>query len=118
MKAQSALEHVDVVVVHGFPLDWNLWPLDSWPERIQEIRAVSPHPVWVSEVGVSSFGAEEVQEFGLRRTAALLQGQADRIHWYSLFDLPQEWEATTRTWRGAPGEILSAGPARRRALRQ
>jgi beta-xylosidase len=96
MKAQSALEHVDVVAVHGFPLDWNLWPLDSWPERIQEIRAVSPHPVWVSEVGVSSFGAEEVQEFGLRRTASLLQGQADRIHWYSLFDLPVEWEATTR----------------------
>jgi beta-xylosidase len=52
--------------------------------------------VWVSEVGVSSFGAEEVQEFGLRRTAELLEGRAERIHWYSLYDLPKAWPATTR----------------------
>ena len=53
-------------------------------------------PIWVSECGASSFGAEEVQEFGLRRTAELLIGRASRIHWYSLFDLPQAWPATTR----------------------
>jgi beta-xylosidase len=53
-------------------------------------------PVWVSEVGVSTFGADEVQEFGLQRTADLLIGRAPRIHWYSLFDLPAAWEATTR----------------------
>src|SRR5690606_13948696 len=53
-------------------------------------------PVWVSEVGVSTFGAEEVQDWGLKRTAGLLIGKAPRIHWYSLFDLPQEWGATTR----------------------
>ena len=29
-------------------------------------------PLWVTEVGVSTFGAEEVQEFGLKRTAELL----------------------------------------------
>jgi beta-xylosidase len=52
--------------------------------------------VWVSEVGVSTFGAEEVQEFGLTRTAELLIGNAPRIHWYSLFDLPRAWPATTR----------------------
>jgi beta-xylosidase len=50
----------------------------------------------VSEVGVSTFGAEEIQEFGLQRTAELLKGQADRVHWYSLFDLPRAWPATTR----------------------
>ena len=27
---------------------------------------------------------------------ALLEGQVDRIHWYSLYDLPPTWEATTR----------------------
>ena len=53
-------------------------------------------PLWVSEVGVSTFGAEEVQEFGLRRTAELLIGRAERIHWYSLYDLPRAWPATTR----------------------
>jgi beta-xylosidase len=52
--------------------------------------------VWVTEVGVGSFGAEEVQEFGVKRTAELLAGKVDRIFWYSLYDLPQAWGATTR----------------------
>jgi hypothetical protein len=26
----------------------------------------------------------------------VLRGQAERVHWYSLFDLPGAWEATTR----------------------
>jgi len=42
------------------------------------------------------FGAEEVQQFGLKRTAELLIGRAERIHWYSLYDLPRAWPATTR----------------------
>ncbi len=57
---------------------------------------MTSRPVWVSEVGVSTFGAEEVQEFGLRRTAELLAGRVERIHWYSLYDLPRAWPATTR----------------------
>ena len=85
-----------MVAVHGFPLDWNHWTIDEWPDKLDEIRAVTPLPVWVSEVGVSTFGAEEVQEFGLRRTAELLIGRAERIHWYSLYDLPRAWPATTR----------------------
>ncbi len=52
--------------------------------------------VWVTEVGASSFGAEEVQAFGLQRTAELLAGRAERVYWYSLFDLPASWTATTR----------------------
>jgi beta-xylosidase len=96
MQAQGVLDHVDVVAVHGFPLDWNHWQIHEWPDRIDEIREVTSLPVWVSEVGVSSFGAEEVQEFGLRRTAELLGGRVDRIHWYSLYDLPRAWPATTR----------------------
>ena len=43
--------------------------LDEWPSKLDEIRSVTDLPVWVSEVGVSTFGAEEVQELGLRRTA-------------------------------------------------
>jgi beta-xylosidase len=30
------------------------------------------------------------------RSAELLRGKAPRIHWYSLFDLPRAWPATTR----------------------
>ena len=82
--------------MHGFPLDWNPWPIHDWPAKLDEIRAVTHKPVWVSEVGVSSFGAEEVQAWGLGRTAELLVGRAPRIHWYSLYDLPRAWEATTR----------------------
>jgi beta-xylosidase len=52
--------------------------------------------VWVTEVGVSSFGAEEVQEFGLERTIQLIGRRAERVHWYSLFDLPPTWPAETR----------------------
>jgi beta-xylosidase len=96
LGAQGALAHVDAVAVHGFPLDWNHWQLDEWPAKLDEIRAVTPLPLWVSEVGVSSFGAEEVQEFGLQRSAELLAGKAGRIHWYSLYDLPRAWPATTR----------------------
>jgi hypothetical protein len=64
MERNGALDHVDVVAVHGFPLDWNLWPLKAWPDKIAEIQAVTDKPIWVTEVGVSSFGAEEVQLFG------------------------------------------------------
>jgi beta-xylosidase len=96
LDAQGVFEDVDVVAVHGFPLDWNLWGIDEWPAKLDEIRAVTNLPLWVTEVGVSSFGAEEVQAWGLRRTAQLLQGKVPRIHWYSLYDLPREWEATTR----------------------
>ena len=64
--------HVDAVAVHGFPLDWNLWQIHEWPAKIDEIRAVTDKPVWVSEVGVSTFGAEEVQDWGFGRTAELL----------------------------------------------
>ena len=96
MAAKGVLDEVDVVAVHGFPLDWNLWSIDEWPAKVAEIRAVTDKPVWVTEVGVSSFGSEEVQAWGVRKTADLLIGQAPRIHWYSLYDLPKTWEATTR----------------------
>ncbi|WP_309389616.1 beta-xylosidase [Chelatococcus sambhunathii] len=93
---KGVLDHVDVVAVHGFPLDWNLWKIDEWPDKVAEIEAVTDKPVWVTECGVSSFGSEEVQAWGVRRTAELLVGRAPRVHWYSLYDLPAAWEATTR----------------------
>lgn len=96
MKRFCVLSHVDAVAVHGFPLDWNHWTIHEWPERLDEIRGVTDLPLWVSEVGVSTFGAEEIQEFGLKKTAELLIGRSPRIHWYSLYDLPRAWPATTR----------------------
>jgi beta-xylosidase len=91
----GALENVDAVAVHGFPLDWNHWQLDEWPAKISEIERISGKPVWVTEVGASTFGADEVQVFGLQRTQELLSS-VERVYWYSLLDLPRTWEATTR----------------------
>ena len=96
LDERGVLDAVDVVAVHGFPLDWNLWQIHQWPNKIDEIRAVTTKPIWVTEAGVSSFGAEEVQAWGVTRTAELLIGKVPRIHWYSLYDLPSHWEATTR----------------------
>ena len=96
MGSQGVLDVVDVVAIHGFPLDWNHWNVNDWPAKVDEIRAVTKLPVWISEVGASSFGAEEVQLFGLQRMSELLLGNVERIHWYSLFDLPASWTATTR----------------------
>ncbi len=96
LDQHGVLEHIDVLAVHGFPLDWNLWQIDEWPSKLNEIRAHHSKPIWVTEVGVSSFGAEEVQAWGVDRTAGLLARRAPRVHWYSLYDLPRAWEATTR----------------------
>lgn len=96
LGSYGVLDAVDVIAIHGFPLDWNHWSIHDWPQKINEIREVTSKPVWVSEAGVSSFGAEEVQLFGIQRTAELLLPVVDRIHWYSLYDLPATWTATTR----------------------
>src|SRR5687768_808279 len=84
LEEHGVLEFFDAIGIHGFPLDWNHWQLNDWPNRIAEIRAVTMLPVWVTEVGVSTFGADEVQVFGLQRTTELLRGHAERAYWYSL----------------------------------
>jgi beta-xylosidase len=96
LAGHGVLSEVDRVALHGFPLDWNHWPIHDWPKKLAEAEAVTQRPVWVSEAGASSFGAEEVQQFGLATTARLLRGRAERVYWYSLLDLPPAWEATTR----------------------
>jgi beta-xylosidase len=78
LGSHGVLDAVDVVAVHGFPLDWNHWNIHQWPDKIEEIRGLTSKPVWVSEVGVSSFGAEEVQVFGLQKTAELLVPRVER----------------------------------------
>lgn len=96
LKKHGLLDFLDAVAIHGFPLDWNHWQINEWPKQIKRIEAVTDLPVWITEVGVSSFGADEVQVFGLQRTAELLIGRVERIYWYSLLDLPPTWDATTR----------------------
>lgn len=97
LSGYGVIDAIDVVAVHGFPLDWNHWNINEWPDKIAEAKAaVDNKPVWVSEAGASTFGADEVQVFGMKRTAELLLPIVERVHWYSLFDLPKTWTATTR----------------------
>jgi hypothetical protein len=44
MRAQGVIDQVDVVGVHGFPLDWNHWQIDEWPAKIAEAEDVSGKP--------------------------------------------------------------------------
>jgi beta-xylosidase len=96
LKSYDTLKDMDAVAVHGFPLDWNHWKISEWPDKIKEIEDVARLPVWVTEVGVSSFGADEVQVFGIQKTMELLSDRLENVFWYSLLDLPPAWEATTR----------------------
>jgi beta-xylosidase len=97
LSGYGVIDAIDVVAVHGFPLDWNHWNINEWPDKIAEVReALGNKPVWVSEAGASTFGADEIQVFGMKRTAELLLPIVNRVHWYSLFDLPKTWTATTR----------------------
>jgi beta-xylosidase len=91
---QGVLDHVDVLAVHGFPLDWNLWPIDEWPRRVRQLRREFRKPVWITETGVSSFASEEVAAWGLQRSRQVLDGE--KVFWYTLLDLAPEREATTR----------------------
>src|SRR5690349_18871053 len=45
MKDQGVLDRLDVVAVHGFPLDWNHWTIHEWPAKLDEIRAVTELPL-------------------------------------------------------------------------
>jgi hypothetical protein len=94
LRQHGALDAVDVIAVHGFPYDWNLWPAEEWPARLDHLRREFGKPVWVTETGVSSFASEGLAAWGLRRSRQLLGGE--RVYWYSLIDLAPDREATTR----------------------
>ena len=94
LQGQGVLDSVDVLAVHGFPLDWNLWPLEEWPQHLRALADEFGKPVWVTETGVSSFASEAVAAWGLRRSLCILRGQ--KVFWYTLLDLAPGHEATTR----------------------
>ena len=73
MGSHGVLDAVDVVSVHGFPLDWNHWQINEWPKKIDEIRAVT------QKAGVGFRGwrfvlrsrrSADVWDSAYRRTAA------------------------------------------------
>src|SRR5436190_11478222 len=46
LKSPGVLARVEAVALHGFPLDWNLWPIDASPAKLAEIPVVTSLPIW------------------------------------------------------------------------
>lgn len=98
-KELGLLERFDAVAAHGFPMDWSLWQINDWPRQIAAVRAVMGLPLWITETGASTFGADEAQVIALRRTAQVLRergADVERVYWSSLLDLPPTWEPNSR----------------------
>lgn len=100
LRDQGGLAEIDVLAVHGFPYDWNLWHAEEWPAKLAAIRDEFGRPVWVTETGASSWGSEAIMAWAVRRMAPLLRRATECVHWYTLFDLAPEREATTRHGAG------------------
>jgi CDP-paratose 2-epimerase len=94
MFKRRALEHVDVIGVHGFPGTWEaVW--EGWDVHVDRVREVidrhgAGQRIWVTEAGYSTWAHDE---FGQCKTMAeLAQAPAERVYWYSLEDLAPEHE--------------------------
>jgi CDP-paratose 2-epimerase len=94
MFKRGALEHVDVIGVHGFPGTWEaVW--DGWDVHVDRVREVlASHDggqrIWVTEAGYSTWAHNE---FGQLQTMVdLVEAPSDRVYWYSLQDLAPERE--------------------------
>jgi len=96
LRRHGLLDKLDIIALHGFPLDWNLWHPEEWPDKVREIQDEFRMPVWITESGVSSWASERNMAWGLRYLAPLLKRATERVHWYTLIDLAPEREATTR----------------------
>ena len=47
LQTKGALEKIDVVALHGFPLDWNHWTIHEWPDKIQIGSCVTSRISWI-----------------------------------------------------------------------
>ncbi|MBW3600087.1 MAG: hypothetical protein KY475_22795 [Planctomycetes bacterium] len=105
VESHGALEHIDVVAIHGFPEMWwhdqpnwdwfQRW--DGWAEKIDYITQSTDKPIWITETGLATWdmprqrtGRYELQARMLREAA---EAPAERVYWYSLIDLDPDREA-------------------------
>lgn len=106
MRDYGALEHIDVVGIHGFPgmwfpdnpnWDWHdKW--EDWDAKVAYIRAhADGRPIWVTETGIATWdlatnrqAKHDLQVQILREAAA---APAERVYWYQMIDLDPAREA-------------------------
>lgn len=92
MAQRKVLENVDAVGIHGFPgtFDPHFRP---WDEQIEAVRKVlDDHQlqmeIWVTEAGYSTWQYDEKKQ--LQEFLKVANCNADRVYWYSLYDLSPE----------------------------
>lgn len=101
MDRNGVLDVVDIVGIHAFPDMWEphatAWDAIGhwygWEHRVGEISAAANDlPVWVTETGLATYdketdrvGREQLQ---VQRLEKALEAPAERVYWYTLFDLP------------------------------
>ena len=106
MDSHGALEHVDVVAIHGFPgmwwgdaPSWD-WPTHwrGWAAKVDALRPVwGARPVWITETGLATWdlaarrpARQQAQAIRLLLAAG---APVERVYWYCLTDLDPEREA-------------------------
>jgi CDP-paratose 2-epimerase len=111
----GVLDHVDILGVHAFPGMWEPFATSweaadhwfGWPHRVQEMERESGLPVWITETGLATYhkGEDRVcrEDRQVARLGEALQAPAERVYWYTLFDLPPDRPALEEL-RGGPRE--------------
>lgn len=106
MREHRALEHMDVVAIHGFPEMWwedapnwewyHHW--HGWDEKVGKIQdVVGDRPIWITETGLATWdlqrGRRDRHDLQVRMLENAAAAPAERVYWYCLHDLPPDREA-------------------------
>ena len=89
MAQRKVLDNIDAVGIHGFPGSFDPHFRD-WDEQIKAVRKVlDDHnlqpEIWITEAGFSTWQYDEKQQ--LQEFVKAMTSSADRVYWYSLYDL-------------------------------
>jgi CDP-paratose 2-epimerase len=115
MRETGALDHVDVLGIHAFPHMWEPHATDwdhpsHWYGWSHRIRTMSDRadglPVWVTETGLATVAKDTGRvryALQVEMLREALCSDAERMYWYSLFDLPPDRPAIEEL-NGAPRE--------------
>jgi CDP-paratose 2-epimerase len=107
LQELGVLDAVDVVGVHGFPGTWEArWVGDEalptlggfadawhgWARELAPIREITDKPIWITEVGCSTFEREPGAQIEVLEDA--LAAGAGRVYWYALENLAPKRRST------------------------
>ncbi len=106
IERAGVFPYLDKIAIHGFPGMW--WPSHSnwdwhdhwhgWDEKIATIAPlVGERGIWITETGLATWdpdlGEPARHELQARMLDLAIAAPAERVYWYSLFDLDPAREA-------------------------